>query len=95
MYSNIDSETSDSSFWSPPGLVRQLFAELKPWHLNAIAATLVIAFIAHQLVTMFRRRPTRQSKNVQELMQLEQERQAKKPLCESVKKEFVDKQVRA
>ncbi|KAI6236024.1 Nitroreductase domain-containing protein [Aphelenchoides besseyi] len=78
----------------PAGLIRRLFTEIEPWHLNVTAATLVIAFICHQIVTMFRRKqPTHPSKTVQELIALEKERNARQSISAVVKREFVDKQV--
>ncbi|KAI6187555.1 Nitroreductase domain-containing protein [Aphelenchoides besseyi] len=78
----------------PAGLIRRLFTEIEPWHLNVTAATLVIAFICHQIATMFRRKqPTHPSKTVQELIALEKERNARQSISTVAKREFVDKQV--
>jgi uncharacterized membrane protein YcjF (UPF0283 family) len=72
-----------------------LFTEqLEPWHLNVFVATLVVIFIVHQLMTLFRKRQSQRSQKVQELILLEKESQARKSLCERIsKKEYTDKQV--
>lgn len=79
----------------PAGLIRRMFSEMEPWHFNVITVTLVCIFIVHQLLTLFRDRPVaHQSKNVQELIQMDRERQAKRSIVERIfKKEFADKQV--
>ncbi|KAI6233697.1 Nitroreductase domain-containing protein [Aphelenchoides fujianensis] len=77
----------------PAGVIRRLVTQIEPWHLNVTAAALVIAFIIHQIFSLYRRRPAHPSKHVQELMQLEQERHARQSITPVIKKEFVDKQV--
>jgi iodotyrosine deiodinase len=86
--------TSDTPV-GPAGLIRRIFTEMEPWHFNVITVTLVCVFIIHQITGLLRQRPTaHQSRNVQELILMDQERQARKSLIERVvKKEYVDKQV--
>ncbi|KAI6176360.1 Nitroreductase domain-containing protein [Aphelenchoides bicaudatus] len=90
----MSQETPTKTPVGPAGLIRRLFTEIEPWHLNVITVTVVAAFILHQLMTLFREKQAQRTQKVQELMLQENERQARKSLCERiVKKEFADKQV--